>query len=124
MEQVDLQAVKTSLDTRTKSLQGIPADMKSDLHEEAWTMKEEIRINEERVVAKNEATRLEFQTQMKGVDAETERRRGTGTGMGAAKPPEFDGTSSSLFRRQFETVAEHNCWTRQEKSTAFAGPSH
>jgi hypothetical protein len=29
-----------------------------------------------------------------------------------------------LFRRQFETVAEHNCWTRQEKSTAFAGPSH
>jgi hypothetical protein len=22
-----------------------------------------------------------------------------------------------VFRRQFETVAEHNCWTRQEKST-------
>jgi hypothetical protein len=80
-------------------------------------MKAEIRINQERVEVKIEATRLEFQTQLKGVEAGTERRRGTGTGAGAANPPKFDVTSSALFRRQFETVAEHNCWTRQEIST-------
>jgi hypothetical protein len=38
--------------------------------------------------------------------------------MGAAKPTKFDGTTSwAMFRCQFETVGEHNCWTHQEKST-------
>jgi hypothetical protein len=117
MKQVDLQTVKTSLHTRTKSLKEMPADTKNDRHEEARIMKAEMRINQERVEAKIEATRLEFQTQLKGVEAGTERRRGTGTGAGAAKPPKLDGTSSALFRCQFETVAEHNFWMRQEKST-------
>jgi hypothetical protein len=36
------------------------------------------------------------------------------------KPPKFDGTTSwTVFRRQFETVAEHSCWTRLEKFTHF-----
>jgi hypothetical protein len=43
---------------------------------------------------------------------------GTGTGMGAVKPPKFNRTQSwTVFWRQFKTVADHNCWTRQEKST-------
>jgi hypothetical protein len=33
------------------------------------------------------------------------------------KPPKFDRTASwAVFRCQFETVAERNCWMRQKKS--------
>jgi enhancing lycopene biosynthesis protein 2 len=46
---VDLQAVKTSLDTRTKILQETLAETKNVLHEEARTTKAEIRINQERL---------------------------------------------------------------------------
>jgi hypothetical protein len=52
------------------------------------------------------------------IEAGAERRRGTGTSVGSGKPPKFDGTTSgAVFRRRFEIVAEHNCWTRQENST-------
>jgi type VI protein secretion system component Hcp len=115
---VDLQAVKTSLDTRTKFLQETLADTKNDLHEEARTMKAEIRINQERMEAKTETIRREFQTQLKEVEAGAECGRGTGTGMGAPKSPKFDGTTSwAVFQRQFDTLAEHNCCMCQEKST-------
>jgi hypothetical protein len=87
--QVNLLAVKTSLDTRTKSLQETLADTKIDLHEEAWTMKAEIRINQERMEAKIEATRCKFQTQLKEVEAGAERERGIGTS--AVKLPKMDG---------------------------------
>jgi hypothetical protein len=61
---VDLQAVKTSFDMQMKSLQEILADMRNDLHEvlglmlqvEAQTMKAELRINQERMESKIEAT--------------------------------------------------------------------
>jgi hypothetical protein len=86
------------------------------LQVEAQTMKAEIRINQESLEAKIEATQREFQTQLQDVGAE--RGRGTGIDAGKAKPPKFDEiTSWPLFRRQFETVAAHNCWTRQEIST-------
>jgi hypothetical protein len=60
--QVDLEAVKTSLDTR-KTFQGILADTRHNLHEqlglmlqvEAQRMKAEIRISRERMEAKTEA---------------------------------------------------------------------
>jgi hypothetical protein len=54
-------------------------------------MEAEIRINQERMEAKTEATRREFQTQFKEVEAGVEYRRRTGTGLGAAKPQNFDG---------------------------------
>jgi hypothetical protein len=54
--------------------------------------------------AKIEATRREFQTQLKGIEAGTKHRRGT------AKPPEFNGTTSwAVFQHQFKTKEEHNC---------------
>jgi hypothetical protein len=44
-------------------------------------------------------------------EARAERRRGTGI-------VKFDGTTLwAVFRRQFDTVVEHNCWTYLEKST-------
>jgi hypothetical protein len=68
--------------------------------------------------AKLEATRREFQTQLKEPEAGAERGIATGTGVGEVKEPKFDGTTSwAVFRRQFETIAEHNYWTIQEKST-------
>jgi hypothetical protein len=58
-------------------------------------IKAEIKINEERMEAKIEATQREFQTQVKeiGGGAGAERRRGTGTATGKAKPLKFDGTT-------------------------------
>jgi hypothetical protein len=42
----------------------------------------------------------------------------TGTGVGAVQRPKFDGsTSRAVFRRHFETVAEHSGWTPPEKAT-------
>jgi hypothetical protein len=55
------------------------------LQVEAQRMKAEIRISRERMEAKTEAIWLEFQTQLKEVEAGAERGRGTGTG--AEKPP-------------------------------------
>jgi hypothetical protein len=81
-------------------------------------MKAEIRVNQERFEDKIEATWREFKTQLKEIQARAECGRGTGTGAYAAKPPKFDGTTSlAVFQRQIETVTEHNCWTRLEKST-------
>jgi hypothetical protein len=52
------------------------------------------------------------------VEAKAEGGRGTGNDASMAKPPQFDGTTSwAVFWHQFEIVVEHNCWTRQEKST-------
>jgi hypothetical protein len=49
---------------------------------------------------------------------EAKRGRGPVTGTGAAKQRKFDRTTSwAMFRRQFKTVAEHNCWTCLEKYT-------
>jgi hypothetical protein len=67
-----------------------------------------------------ESTRHEVQMQLEEVEAWTERGtyQRTGTGPGAAKPPSFDGSTSwAVFRRQFETVAEHSCWMPREIAT-------
>jgi hypothetical protein len=116
--QVDLQAVKTSLDTRAKSRKETLADTRNALHEElglmvqveTQTTKTEIRMTQERMETEIAAARREFQTQLEEVEVGAEPGRGTGTG--AMKPPKFDGTTSwAVFRRQFETIVEHNCWT-------------
>jgi hypothetical protein len=55
---------------------------------------------------------------VKEVKAQVERGRGTGTSVSSAKPPKFDGTTSwAVFRSQFETTAQHNCWVCPEKYT-------
>jgi hypothetical protein len=70
--------------------------------------------------AKTETARRDFQTQLKEVETGAQCGRCTGNGAGAAKPPNFDGTTSwAMFRPQFGTAEDHNCWTRQEKSTYF-----
>jgi hypothetical protein len=88
------------------------------LQVKAQTLMAEIRMHQERMEAEIAATCHKFQTQLKEVEAEAKRGRGTRISVGVAKPPKFDGTTPwAMFRCQFETVAEHNCWTCQEKST-------
>jgi hypothetical protein len=85
-KQVDLQAVKTSLDMQTKSLQETLAYTRNNLHKELGLM---------------------FQVKAKTTKAQAKPRRGTGTGAGAAKPPKFDRSiSRGVFRHQFNTVAD------------------
>lgn len=62
----------------------------------------------------------EFETQLEEVEAQAEcgACQRTGTGTGTAKQPKFDGSTYwAVFRRQFETVVEHNCWTPRERTT-------
>jgi hypothetical protein len=65
-----------------------------------------------------EAARTRLKAKIAEIEARAERGRVTGAGVGVAKPPKFDRTTScALFHRQFKTIAEHNCWMCQEKST-------
>jgi hypothetical protein len=77
-----LEAVKASLDMRTKSLQEILVDTKKYLHEElGLTFQVETQTTKSLI----EATHHEFQTQLKEVEAPVERGRGTGTLRGRGK---------------------------------------
>jgi hypothetical protein len=67
---------------------------------------------------KMETDKREFQAQLVEAKAIAERGSRPATCAIAAQPPTFDGTTSwAVFRRQFQTVAEHNYWTRQGKYT-------
>jgi hypothetical protein len=67
---------------------------------------------------KTEANKREFQAQLEEVKAVAERESRPAVCASTAQPPTFNGnTSWAVFRRQFETVAEHNQWSHQEKST-------
>jgi hypothetical protein len=84
-------------------------------------MKDKIRVTQERMEAKIEATWLGFRHSWKKLRPRAECGRGTGTSMDAKKPPKFDRTTSrAMFQHQFETVAQHNCWTCQKESTTWS----
>jgi translation initiation factor 2B subunit (eIF-2B alpha/beta/delta family) len=87
--QMELQTAEVSLDARTRKLQ-------EDLIE----------------------TKHELQARLEAVETRTERGNTPAAGVSAAPPPTFNGSTSwSVFRRQFEIVAEHNRWSNWEKST-------
>jgi hypothetical protein len=55
---------------------------------------------------------------LKEVKAQAEQGQEAGNSVSVEKSLKFDATASwTVFRRQIETVAEPNCWTRQEIST-------
>jgi hypothetical protein len=94
----NLQVVMTSIDTWTGSLQDDITGVKKDL---------DIR-----------AKGLEARIVQVEARAELDVGGRTGNDAGRAKPPKFDGSTSwAMFRRQFETVADHNRWMPQEKAT-------
>jgi hypothetical protein len=78
--QVDLQAVKTSLNTRTKGFQVAISTTKADLitdlnlfHIEAQATRTEALAYQRNMEAKTEATRCEFQPQLEGVEGGAEQ---------------------------------------------------
>jgi hypothetical protein len=86
---MELQTAEVSLDARTRKLQ-------EDLIE----------------------TKHVLQARLEAVVRRTERGNTPAAGASAAAPPTFNGSTSwSVFRRQFEIVAEHNRWSNREKST-------
>jgi hypothetical protein len=92
------------------------------LQVDAQTVNAEIKINKERMEAKIEATRREFQSQLKEVEAWTECGRGIGTG--PAKPPKFNETIPwTVFlpcRREAEN--DEPAWeTRRKTSEGHTG---
>jgi hypothetical protein len=67
-----------------------------------------------------QAKKTLVQTEIADFEARSKRgsRGRTGTEVGAAQPPKFDGSTLwTVYRRQLETVAEHNYWTPCEKYT-------
>jgi hypothetical protein len=63
-------------------------------------------------------TKHELQARLEAIVTRTQRGNTQAVGSSAAAPPTFNGTTSwSVFRRQFEIVAEHNRLSNREKST-------
>jgi hypothetical protein len=102
------------------------AETKDDLENQIESFKNNTRSIRERIFLSEhsmeemmETNKREFQAQLEEVRAVAERgSRPTGACASAAQPPKFDGTTSwEVFQRQFETVAEHNCWMHREKLT-------
>jgi hypothetical protein len=97
-----VQVVQASIDTWTGSLQGDITDVKKDLQKELDIRAQGLEVRMAEVEARVEL----------GVSGHT------GNDARRAKPPKFDGSTSwAMFRRHFETVAEHNCWMPREKVT-------
>jgi hypothetical protein len=113
--QVDLQAIRTSVDSPTKGLLQTITDTREHLHAEHGLM----------IQSETQMTKTLTDTMRRGLEAaniaEVEARaqsERTGTGAGTAKLPKFDGTTSwAVFRRQIENAEEDNCWTHSGKST-------
>jgi hypothetical protein len=81
-------------------------------------MQAETISNRQATSERFEAVRREFHTRLEEAKEMAGHTCGTGKGTCAITPPKFDGTISwSIFRHQFETVAEHNGWRPKEKST-------
>jgi hypothetical protein len=88
-----LQVAMTSIDTWTGTLQDDITSAKKDLQ------------------TKLDVRAQELEDRIAEVEARAELGVGgrTGNDAGRAKPPKFDGSTSwSMFRRQFETVADRN----------------
>jgi hypothetical protein len=123
--QAELRTVEASLDIRARKLEENLENMRTGFITSLTMVNLGARpINRETLAQQCsmeetiETNNREFQAQVEEVKAIAERGRGIRSGASAAQPPTFDGTASwAVFRRQFETAAEHNCWTHQEKST-------
>jgi hypothetical protein len=108
--QVDLQTVRTSADTRTKNLLEITTDTRQNFHEKLGLI---IQGETKMTKSLTDIMRRGIEAKMTEVDAPADRRRETATGVEAAKPPKFEEISWAMFRHQFERVSEYKCWTRQ-----------
>jgi hypothetical protein len=116
--QVKLQTVEVSLDAQARKFQEDLATIKSNHLKDYDLTNTTVHTTIEQTRLAIEAARCEFRARLEVVEAKAKGGRGPGVYASMAQPPIFEGTTSwSVFRRQFETVAEHNHWLQQEKST-------
>jgi DNA gyrase/topoisomerase IV subunit A len=98
--QMELQTAEVSLDVRTRKLQ------------------EDLTETFNKTCAAIEETKHELQAQLEAVETRTEGGNTLTASTSTAPPPTFNrNTTWSVFRRQFEIVAEHNRWSDREKLT-------
>jgi hypothetical protein len=119
--QVELQAVELSLDPQAKKLQENLEVISTDLTMadiEVKTSREEALEQQRVIKEKTEANMRKFQAQLEEVRTTAQRRSTPAVGASTVQPLTFNGNSTwSVFRRQFEIVAEHNHWSDRDKST-------
>jgi hypothetical protein len=114
-----------SLDTQARKLQEnlevIKADLTTDFTMvgiEVQTTKKEAFSQQHILEDKIEANKCDFQARLEVVEAKTLRRSRPTVGVSSVQPPTFNGnTSWSVFRRQFEIIADHNQWSERGKAT-------
>jgi hypothetical protein len=81
-------------------------------------LKEDLANNYSETCEAIEEAKREFRDRLEAVQTRTERGITPTVSTSTVQPPTFNGSSTwSVFRRQFETVAEHNQWSDKEKST-------
>jgi hypothetical protein len=98
--QVELQTAEVSLDARTRKLE------------------EDLTETFKKTCAAIEETKHELQARLEAAETRTERGNTPTASTRTAPPPTFNGNIKwSVFRRQFEIVAEHNRWSDREKLT-------
>jgi hypothetical protein len=107
-------SLKSDITDTKKDFYNAMANTRNDLHDKLNLM---IQGEAQMMKTLIDTTQQGREAKTAEVKARAECRR-TGTGVGAAKPPKFDGTKSwAMFQHQFKTTAEHDCWMHQEKST-------
>jgi hypothetical protein len=111
---VELQAVELSHDGRAKRIR---EDLTMVDSEVKATRKE--AIEQQRLLSeKTEADMREFRARLEEVRTASQPGGTLALGASTVQPPTFEGKGTwSVFRRQFEIVAEHNRWSDREKST-------
>jgi cob(I)alamin adenosyltransferase len=121
---VKLQAVDVSLDTQVKKLQENLKVISIDLtmvDVEVKTTRKEALEQQRIMKEKIEADMREFHAQLEEVKTTVLRGSTPAAGASTVQPPTLNGnTTWSVFRRQFEIVAEHNRWSDRE-ITALKG---
>jgi hypothetical protein len=107
-----------SFDRRIRKLQEELTAVKFSLITNINAVHTETEVTRKKTLANIEAARCKFPSQLEDVKVWAEHRREIQNGASTVKLLNFCCSSSlSVFRRQFDTIAKHNCWTCQEKST-------
>jgi hypothetical protein len=115
---VELQAAEVSLDTQARKLQVDLATIRSDHLKDYNLTHIKVQATIDECLSEIEATKREFHSRLEETEAMAKQGREPGVCTSTAQPPIFDETTSwAVFQRQFETVAEHNHWSPQDKST-------
>jgi hypothetical protein len=110
--QQQVQEIMATMNKRTGNLQEDMTDVRKNLCEAIGRMRAELDVRAQGL--DNRIAEVKVQVEL-GVGSRT------GNDARWAKPPKFDGSTSwTMFRRQFETAADHNRWMPREVTYLIA----